>query len=54
MKEFNFYGCDTLDLNEVVSISGGSVAYDIGHGIGTAARDLLVGLLLNKIKIPAK
>ena len=45
MKEMNFYGCETLSLNEVIIVSGGGVAYDLGHAVGSLGRDILIAWL---------
>ncbi len=48
MKEMNFYGCETLSLNEVIIVSGG-VAYDLGHAVGSIGRDILIAWLFKKL-----
>ena len=49
MKEINFYGCETLSLNEVIIVSGGGVAYDLGHAVGSIGRDILIAWLFKKL-----
>ena len=43
MKEMNFYGCESLSMNEAMVIEGGD-AYEAGYAIGKAIRDFGEGL----------
>ena len=37
MKEMNFYGCESLSMNEAMVIEGGD-AYEAGYAIGALSK----------------
>lgn len=49
MENLNYACCESLSLEDACSIVGGGFAYDIGHMVGSFARDAAALLLLKKL-----